>query len=164
MSVLLTDELLRSCMELKSAAYESTAEAMGISSRSVRRWHKDFYTNKGQFSDYKRGKHLRLVLLREEDIKEKMTVWLREKVADRNYNLTARKFQQWLNTYLSSLELPEGYPRSVSERTALQYMRRLGFTHAPYKQGIYVDGHERADVVAYRKKFLAKIKALESKT
>ena len=41
-------------------------------------------------------------------------------------------------------------------------MKQLGFKHKRYAQGLqYTDGHERPDVVEYRKKYLNKIKALE---
>jgi hypothetical protein len=34
----------------------------------------------------------------------------------------------------------------------------MGFRYKQYHKGIYVDGHERDDVVAYRKEFLAQMK------
>ena len=41
-------------------------------------------------------------------------------------------------------------------------MKQLGFNFKPYKQGLqYTDGHERPDVLEYRKKYLNMIKALE---
>jgi hypothetical protein len=30
----------------------------------------------------------------------------------------------------------------------------MGFTYSKFAKGIYVDGHERDDVVEYRRKFL----------
>ena len=52
--------------------------------------------------------------------------------------------------------------RKISQRTALRYMRQLGFKFKTYKQGLqYTDGHERPDVLEYRKKYLNMIKALE---
>ena len=55
MAVLFTDRLIKSHVQFKSEAIQSTSEAMGLSSRSVRRWHQDFYKNNGQFSVDKRG-------------------------------------------------------------------------------------------------------------
>ena len=40
-------------------------------------------------------------------------------------------------------------------------MKRLGFTHRRYKQG-YTDGHEREDVVEYRKLYLKKVRIFEA--
>lgn len=36
----------------------------------------------------------------------------------------------------------------------------MGFEFKQYQKGIYIDGHERDDVVEYRKEFLAKMKEL----
>ena len=33
--------------------------------------------------------------------------------------------------------------------TAKNYLKELGYTYAKVKKGIYIDGHEREDVVAY---------------
>jgi hypothetical protein len=33
----------------------------------------------------------------------------------------------------------------------------MGFEYKQFHRGIYVDGHERGDVVTYRKEFLAKM-------
>ena len=33
----------------------------------------------------------------------------------------------------------------------------MGFRYKKYHKGIYVDGHERSDVVEYRQKFLIKM-------
>ena len=106
---------------------------MGVSSRhSLRQWYKDIYRNN--------GKHERLFLLNEEKSKCKMVAWLRAKVADKSYQLSARKFQQWCNA--STEQLTEGYRTEISESTALRYMKRLGFKNNIFKQGLYVDGHE----------------------
>ena len=42
-------------------------------------------------------------------------------------------------------------------------MKRLGFKNSIFKQGLYVDGHEREDVVAYREMYQKKMKILESR-
>ena len=38
----------------------------------------------------------------------------------------------------------------------------LGFRPTPYRKGVYVDGHERQDVIEYRKMYLRKLAILES--
>ncbi|KAI6139124.1 hypothetical protein BKA82DRAFT_4020429 [Pisolithus tinctorius] len=45
---------------------------------------------------------------------------------------------------------------NLSEGTAQQWLRKLGYELKEAKKGIYVDGHEQEDVVAYHKEFLAK--------
>ena len=163
MAVLFIYHLIQNQYTSKSEAISSTADAMGVSSRSLRRWYKDFYRNNGEFTKDKRGKHERLFLLNEEESKRKMVAWLRAKVADKSYQLSARKFQQWCNSYLSTAQLPEGYRTEISESTALRYMKQLRFKNSIFKQGLYIDGHEHKDVVAYREMYLKKMKILESR-
>ncbi|KAB5590521.1 hypothetical protein CTheo_6045 [Ceratobasidium theobromae] len=58
---------------------------------------------------------------------------------------------------LPSLSLSKS---SITENTAKRWMLQLGFKHDTYCKGIYMDGHEQEDVVAYRKGFLDKGEAL----
>jgi predicted GTPase len=48
---------------------------------------------------------------------------------------------------------------SISEQCARRWLHKLGYNMAEVKKGVYVDGHERPDVVQYRKKFLDQIRA-----
>jgi hypothetical protein len=50
---------------------------------------------------------------------------------------------------------------SISERTAINWLKKLGYTCKDVKKGVYFDGHERPDVVEARKKFLAEIAKYE---
>lgn len=34
------------------------------------------------------------------------------------------------------------------------WLNKMGFEFKQFKKGVYVDGHERPDVIAYRSKFL----------
>jgi hypothetical protein len=38
--------------------------------------------------------------------------------------------------------------------TANRWLKKMGFIFSKYSKGIFVDGHERDDVVKYRKEFL----------
>lgn len=54
---------------------------------------------------------------------------------------------------------PNGNRRTkrIRARTARRWLRKLGFKYDTVKKGVFVDGHERADVVDYRQKvFLPK--------
>ncbi|KDN36668.1 hypothetical protein RSAG8_10666, partial [Rhizoctonia solani AG-8 WAC10335] len=73
--------------------------------------------------------------------------------------ITPRLLMQEVNTKIfPSLSIPKP---SISENTAKKWLLRLGFNKSTYKKGVYMDGHERADVVAYRKDFLSQILAYE---
>jgi hypothetical protein len=65
--------------------------------------------------------------------------------------VTPRRFHNALNTQI----LPTlGYPptKSLSERTARRWLIKLGWRRTMLKKGVYMDGHERPDVVDYRVK------------
>ena len=46
------------------------------------------------------------------------------------------------------------FPRSVSLRTAIRWLHHLGFKSKNHKKGVYINGHEREDVVKHREEFL----------
>ena len=50
---------------------------------------------------------------------------------------------------------------SISERTARRWLQRLSWRYGPMRNGMYIDGHEREDVVAYRNAFVARWKGYE---
>lgn len=51
--------------------------------------------------------------------------------------------------------------KHISESTAKCWMIRMGYEHKTYQKGVYMDGHERTDVVQYRTQFLDKLKAID---
>jgi hypothetical protein len=63
--------------------------------------------------------------------------------------VTPKRFQHALNTRI----LPTlGYPptKKLSERTARRWLIKLGWRRTTLKKGVYMDGHERPDVIDYR--------------
>jgi hypothetical protein len=42
---------------------------------------------------------------------------------------------------------------SISLRTGQRWLKNLGYRYGRRRNGMYIDGHERSDVVAYRKRF-----------
>lgn len=59
---------------------------------------------------------------------------------------------------LPVLSLPKS---SISENTAKKWLLKLGYRRDTYRREMYMDGHEREDVVKYRKIFLDKVLAYE---
>ena len=49
----------------------------------------------------------------------------------------------------------------IRSRTARRWLHKLGYNWKDVKKGVFIDGHERADVVEDRVKFLHKMKELE---
>lgn len=57
--------------------------------------------------------------------------------------------------------LPNNTPQTISLRTAQSWLRKLGYFATQAKKGIYIDGHDRPDVIEAREKFLDRVKHLE---
>lgn len=51
---------------------------------------------------------------------------------------------------------------AICSRTARRWLHRLGFSWKEIKKGIFIDGHERPDVVEYRKEFLEEMQRLSA--
>ena len=49
----------------------------------------------------------------------------------------------------------------IRSRTARKWLNKLGYNWQEVKKGVFIDGHEREDVVTDRVKFLHKMKELE---
>ena len=115
-------------------------------------------------SEMKQGgrKYKRFCLFNDETLRLQAAMWVRENAVKKGApNLVAREFCQWVNNeLLPSSDLPPNLPRDITVRTATRWLHRLGFRPTSHKKGAYVDGHEREDVVAHRKKFLDEIKTL----
>ena len=81
---------------------------------------------------------------------------MRENAAPRGRpNLTSGAFCQWVNNeLLPNTVLDPGYPRSVSVETARKWLHELGLQMS---KGVFIDGHERPDVVESRERFLRKM-------
>jgi hypothetical protein len=50
--------------------------------------------------------------------------------------------------------------KGIRARVARRWLHRLGYNWREVRKGIYIDGHERADVVEYRKFFLDYLNSL----
>ena len=122
-----------------------------------------FNANRGSFPDTLQGNYQRDgVLWHSEDLNKQAVKYVRQNtVVKGKPNLTAGSFCQWINECLLVMHtLEPGYPRRVSVETARKWLLELGFTVMDHKKGTYVDGHERPDVVEYRKTFLRRLCAL----
>lgn len=98
--------------------------------------------------------------LDDEDVQAHARSWLR---AQKLGSITPINFQQALNMdILPNLNIMLKRPLCV--RTARRWLVKLGYQLVSLKKGVYMDGHERPDVVAYRNdEFLPKMLGLESR-
>lgn len=86
--------------------------------------------------------------------------WLNNRIVG---SIKPSNFRNALNsTILPNLNI---YPKNpLSNRTARRWLFRLGYRLTLLRKGVYMDGHERPDVVAYRNDvFLPKMKRFESR-
>lgn len=68
--------------------------------------------------------------------------------------MRAAKLCLYVNKHLlPSLDIEE----TISEITAIRWLKKLGFSVHHAQKGVYVDGHERKDVVEYRREFIGTV-------
>ncbi|KNE97962.1 hypothetical protein PSTG_08639 [Puccinia striiformis f. sp. tritici PST-78] len=72
--------------------------------------------------------------------------------------VTPRIFHEYLHKQV----LPRFRLKPVSESTSLRWMYKIGFRPQKHSKSLYYDGHERADVVESRKKYLDDVARLRS--
>ena len=132
-------------------------DVLGYSDRTVREWRLSL-TEQG-FPDSYQGKYQRILLWSDEELNQKATEFIRTNgKAKGKPNLTTLTFCEWVNSDLlpfSSLE--PHYPRKVGVETCRRWMHELRFEIVDGRKGIYIDGHERKDVVESRQKFFRKM-------
>jgi hypothetical protein len=86
-------------------------------------------------------------LLKDEAVKVAARTWLTEQ---RVGSITPQIFCHALNSQIfPSLNISLKKP--LCERTARRWLVKLGWTRTILRKGVYMDGHERDDVVKYRK-------------
>ena len=116
-------------------------------------------------------------LLKDENVKTASRTWLTEQTIG---SITPNKFKHALNDIiLPSLGMSESPTTNIThnkfkigmarnkplcERTARRWLIKLGWTRTVLRKGIYMDGHERKDVVEYCENvFLPKMKEFEGR-
>ena len=74
--------------------------------------------------------------------------------------MNAVSFTRWVNDHLLPNSILEpGFPRHIGVETGRKWLHELGFEGLNKKKGVYIDGHEREDVVKHRRKFLCQLVA-----
>ena len=165
MAMMLFDNYITRFGLLKTKAAEEVALLLGVSEKTVRRWRYDWLENQGSFSESNKGKYSRYVVVNDEEYRDKILKWIRENASVKGKpNLTAATFCTWLKSDLLPFvkqHHPDA-PTEVSVATATRWLHKLGFDPTSTKKGVYIDGHERQDVVDYRKLYLRKLEVLEA--
>lgn len=122
---------------------------------AIRDWAKQYRTS-GELSVYKQGRHpKRATLIDDEAVQAACQNYLRNLKPDER---TEHGYCRWFSDvyYVQRFGVSRATP--LSPKTARAWFEKLGWYMWSKKKGIYVDGHERADVVQYRATFLESIR------
>ena len=169
------------CGVVKAA--EMTSSMTKVNERTIRGWRKDFIENGGKFSCFERdksmhdsivtcvafmllfvGKYKRKSVIYDENCRHEASRWARQNSMTKGQpNITVSDFCRLVNCeMLPDMSLPAGFPRKIGLETARKFSLDLGFGRVDVgKKGLYIDGHERDDVVEERTLFLEKLHDLE---
>ena len=102
------------------------------------------------------GKHPKIKsMLVDEDIQDDIRQYLRQ----HPLKVNASFLKQFLENYFPA-KLGLDANKTISSETCRIWLKKLGFLPKEYTQGVYIDGHERHDVVEYRRQFLQQLDSL----
>lgn len=141
-------------------AAEIAASMVNKSDRTVRQWQTDLINNDVVIPETKQGRYVRSeVLWDSEEMNKKAFEYVcANQCVKGQPNLTTISFCKWINKrLLPSSTLEPEYPRCISVETARKWLHQLGFAIVTPRKGIFIDGHERQDVVEYRALFLGRM-------
>ncbi|THU87050.1 hypothetical protein K435DRAFT_682354, partial [Dendrothele bispora CBS 962.96] len=110
--------------------------------------------------EHRGGSRVNRSWLHREEVRSKISEYLRNLPTGK---VTPRILCHHINTILFP-ELGIKPKSPISIRTARRWLINLGWTYTVVKKGVYMDGHERADVVQYRHEtFLPLMKKYEER-
>ena len=141
---------------VSSRLVASTAGKGGRYARRIRKWCQDFVMDHETLPRSGHNSRTTSILLSDEDLKQEIIAHL-----------------QSLGKYFSSDDLADflnspvmlerlGRDKRISKETAQRWLKILGYRWKKDSKGMYLDGHERKDVVEYRQeKFLPQYRELD---
>lgn len=132
-------------------AVEAVAEMFGLSVSTVYACRNQALSNDGELMESCRGLHPKTRSAFNDDaVKTAIRAYIKENaVVLGRPNIRVRGVAKFVNELLPSL----GY-KKVAESTVLRWMHQLGFKLRRLKGKVWVDGHDRPDVLAQRREFL----------
>jgi hypothetical protein len=121
--------------------------------KQIRNWAKCWIEN-GSLPKSLQGCHQKTKsLIDDEDVIEKSLSYIRQNKGKTTPNEYKIFVEQNLLPQLGLTEIK----KTISHNTSRIWLRKLGLVPQSRKKGIYFDGHEREDVIEYRKCFLDKM-------
>jgi hypothetical protein len=120
--------------------------------RHIRQWTMGFL--KERDLPFHRLNQKRGTIIDDEDIAEEIKTQMKEK-ASRGFLKAEDLVEIVASPSMQAVFALKGISKpSISTRTALRWLESLGWTYGKLKNGMYLDGHERSDVVEYRRAFM----------
>ncbi|CAG8800530.1 2173_t:CDS:1, partial [Dentiscutata erythropus] len=143
----------------KMEASKIIADAAGkgvYHARYIRSWVHEYVIAR-QIPYSHRGHHTKTwSFLWDEDI----LFQIKSYVQENKWNITPYMIMSQINKVLLP-GLGFAPPPTISLNTAKNYLKELGYIYERVKKDVYIDRHEKEDVVAYREIFLQRISELE---
>jgi hypothetical protein len=125
----------------------NTTTSVCYRAKMIRYWAK-YFLQYGEFPPRKIGIHMKIFpAVLDEDISLQCLRYVRSLDKRKRQMFTSKQFSNWVNSNIPSIQ--------ISERTARRWLHHLGLNFEDVKRAnMYVDGHEREDVLRYRKHFV----------
>jgi hypothetical protein len=115
-----------------------------------------YFLQHGEFPPRTHGCHAKVFsFILDEDVQHECRTFLRSLTPGERLGLTQKVFSEWVNSNIPTVH--------ISTRTASKWLHQLGYHCRETSKGIYVDGHERPDVVQYRGYFCRLMMGLKRK-
>ena len=163
MAMMLYDNYVERFGLQKTPSAQEVALFFGVSDKTVRLWRKDFLRSGEDFLAESRGKYTRYHVVMDEEYRDLVLDWVRK----HNYvsgqpNMVATDFCSWVTETLLPIvrEHHPNVPQKISLSTGQRWLHKLGFQPSTTRKGVYIDGHERSDVVEYRKVYVRRLEVL----
>lgn len=141
-----------------------TAKSQGhgiCHARNLRTWIHQFLS-RGVLPFHRFGQ-FRSSLLEDEDFAQAIQLHL-QGIAKKGY-IRAQDIVDFLEQpeMQQKLEAAGAKKKSICRRTAQRWLHNMGWRYGRQKNGMYIDGHERPDIVEYREAFIARWKGYEKR-
>jgi hypothetical protein len=143
----------------------SRSQAAGINhARNIRTWLHAFLS-RGVLPFHRLGA-FRATVLDDEDFSLPIQLHLQAISKDNDGYIRAQDIVDFIADSPEMQDLMEksgAKRRSISIRTAQRWLHKMGWRFGKKKNGMYIDGHERPDVVEYREGFVARWKEYDKR-
>jgi len=127
----------------------------------IREWSEEYLAN-GFLESHRQGCHAKVASIVDEDVRSECLVWLRSQISESRGPVSLKKFLETkVMPKLTSSKVAK--KTKISERTCSRYLHEWGFSFSAHTKNVYMDGHEREDVVEYRNVWVPRMLEFEKR-